>query len=231
LKRYIVVHTEDPENAAETRIDDNEDELPLTERRDFFNLLEITVNSDPRHIHELVIKLRAYFQDLKIDSETVEDMVLLIDEAVTNTAEHAHEYDPNKKVEVRITIKPAKVQILVKGLLKKELINNQRFTEFLKRLIKERIITSRKAQEFVRELQKQDFLTAEAASSLRGEFYEAAEIPHLENIDELLQDFLDERGRGIILMKHLTEGKIKVDIIGTTLTFVLTKNLRKNNGN
>jgi hypothetical protein len=226
-----VVHTEDPENDIETGTDDFEAERPLTQRRDFFNLLEITVNSDPRHIHELVKKLRAYFQDLKIDPETVEDMVLLIDEAVTNTAEHAHEYDPNKKVEVRITIKPAKVQILVKGILKKELINNQRFTEFLKRLVKEKIIAPRKAQEFIRELQKQDFLTAEAASILKAEFHESAEIPPIENIDDLLQDFLDERGRGIILMKHLTEGKIKVDIIGTTLTFILTKNLKKNHCN
>ncbi len=214
----------------DTQEDENEiceAPLPLTQRRDYFSLLEISVKSDPRHIHDLVKHLRSHFNELRLEQETVEDLVLLIDEAVTNTAEHAHKYDSKKKVDIKITIKPTKIQILVKGELKAELINNPKFIEFLKRLIKEKIVSPKKVMEFFREFEVEELLTHEKAQLLKEEFCHLEETQEINDIDLLLQDFLDERGRGIILIKELTEGKMKVDIIGRMLTFVMTKNLKK----
>jgi len=226
--RFVMVPTtedlyEDDENT------DTEVCIPLTERRDYFSMLEITVKSDPRHIHDLVKQMRTYFLDLRLDQETVEDLVLLIDEAVTNTAEHAHEYDRSKNVEIKITVKPTKIQILVKGLLKHEIVNHLRFIEFLKRLIQEDIITARKAQEFLREFVSQELMTAEKAAELSMEFQACSDHHDISDINLLIDDLLDERGRGIILIKELTDGKTKLDIIGQTLTFVMTKNLKRVN--
>lgn len=222
-----MVNTMDYQDTQEDENELCEAPVPLTQRRDYFSLLEISVKSDPRHIHDLVKHLRSHFSELRLESETVEDLVLLIDEAVTNTAEHAHKYDPDKKVDIKITIKPTKIQILVKGELKAELINNPRFIEFLKRLIKEKIVSTKKVMEFFREFEAEELLTHEKAHKLKEEFHHLEETPTIDDIDLLLQDFLDERGRGIILIKELTEGKMKVDIIGRMLTFVMTKNLKK----
>jgi hypothetical protein len=220
--------------ATEDTYEDDEDIetemcVPLTEKRNYFSMLEIRVKSDPRHIHDLVKEMRSYFSQLRLDQETVEDLVLLIDEAVTNTAEHAHEYDTSKYVEIKITVKPTKIQILVKGLLKHELVNHLRFIEFLKRLIKEDIITVEKAEEFLKEFVCQELMTPEKAAHLHNEFQASREHQEIEDIDLLLDDLLDERGRGIILIKELTEGKMKIDIIGQTLTIVMTKNLKRVN--
>lgn len=217
---------EEKESDMETNGNDIAPAVPLTERRDYFSFLEINVKSHPKSIHDLVKKMRVYFLELGIERDIVEDLVLLIDEAVTNTAEHAHQYDPERDVEIKITIKPSKIQMLVKGVLKSELINNHRFTDFIKRLIKEKIISQHKAHEFLKEFVSQEFLTEDRCEQLREEFRQVDEAEEIVDIDCLLQDYLDERGRGIILISQLTDGKVKVDIIGRTLTIVMTKNLK-----
>ncbi|MDQ7824776.1 MAG: ATP-binding protein [Candidatus Eremiobacteraeota bacterium] len=227
-----MVHAAENHNTNPLSIQNDQSAVPLTDRRDYFSLVEITVKSEPKNIHELITRMRALFLEFKLDRETVEDLVLLIDEAVTNTAEHAHKFDSTKNVIVRLTIKPRKIQILVKGILKKDLVTHHRFIEFLKRLLREEIISIRKANEFLRELVANELLEPEKASSLKEEFAGLTELPEVSvenglcDIDALLETYLDERGRGIILIKELTEGKVKVDIIGKTLTFAMTKNLR-----
>lgn len=223
-----MVHTTDSEDTSETYNVTNC--VPLTKRRDFFSFLEITVKSSPKNIHELIKKMRNHFIDLKIDQDIVEDLVLLIDEAVTNTAEHAHEFDRQKEVIVRITIKPSKIQIFVKGDLKEKIINNEKFHEFLKRLLIEKIITIKKANDFVREFVNQNLISRDKAKELKDYFQsveQTEESGKTKDIDSLLADFLDERGRGMTLIKQLTGGKVKLDIIGKTLTIVMTKNLSK----
>lgn len=220
-----MVHTTDSEDASGAG--EAECPVPLTKRRDYFSLLEITVKSSPKNIHDLIKKMRTHFLDLQIEQEVVEDLVLLIDEAVTNTAEHAHEFDPRKEVIVRITIKPTKIQIFVRGDLKEKIINNERFSEFLSRLVKEEIISLKKANEFIREFVNQNLISKERARELECRFQKMEGTEATEDIDALLANFLDERGRGMTLIKQLTGGKVKLDIIGRTFTIVMTKNLQK----
>lgn len=202
----------------------DQERIPLTQRRQFFNLLEISIPSSRKAIHEMVMEMRKFFSGLEIDRDSVEDIVLLLDEAATNTAEHAHEFDPSKEVNIRITVKPSKIQLFVKGSIERELILKEEFVLFLRRLLAENLITRAKCMEFVKELLLENLLTPKEVGILEDRIFNPP--PEEERSDDSLECLLDERGRGIILIKRLTRGKVKVDILGKTLTFVLTKLLQ-----